>query len=212
MNLPLNNIRREYGQESMEENKPPSRPYSLFAQWLSQALESGESEPTAFVLSTCGKKGRPSSRVVLLKVADESGMVFFTNYQSRKAVEISENPWVSLNFFWPSLERQIRVEGYMQKVSREESHEYFMSRPYESRIAARISPQSQRLDSREALERRFKEESERFPADVPLPDHWGGFRVIPDRFEFWQGGRYRLHDRLLYLREDEDWSTCRLAP
>lgn len=190
-------------------------PIALFDEWLEAAEESGLLLPEACALATATPEGRPSVRMVLLKNADRRGFVFFTNYRSRKAEELDANPQASLCFHWNVLERQVRVEGSAARISEEESDAYFRTRPRGSRIGAWASRQSRRLSHPEVLARRFREMSERFSGeDVPLPEFWGGYRLVPRRIEFWQGRSNRLHDRLVFEREDEGegWSTYRLYP
>lgn len=190
-------------------------PVELFQSWFAAARKSGLFLPEAMTLATATPDGRPSARMVLLKQADSDGFVFFTNYTSRKAGELDANPWASLLFHWPILQRQVRVEGRVERVSREESAAYYHSRPRGSQIGAWASDQSSRVDDRATLERRVKEFEAKFgEGEIPLPDHWGGFRVIPHRIEFWQGRPFRLHDRVIFERtEDGDaWTTHRLYP
>lgn len=190
-------------------------PVELFQSWFAAARKSGLFLPEAMTLATATPDGRPSARMVLLKQADSDGFVFFTNYTSRKAGELDANPWASLLFHWPILQRQVRVEGRVERVSREESAAYYHSRPRGSQIGAWASDQSSRVDDRATLERRVKEFEAKFgEGEIPLPDHWGGFRVIPHRIEFWQGRPFRLHDRVIFERtEDSDaWTTHRLYP
>lgn len=189
-------------------------PLSQFAGWLLEAVESGVPEANAMTLATAGPEGQPSQRMVLLKHFDESGFVFYTNLESRKALEIAGNPRVSLHFAWLPLYRQVVIQGRAEKLSTTESFHYFSSRPRESRLAAWASEQSRPLSSREELERRFERMKERFgEGEIPLPAFWGGFRVRPDSLEFWQGRQHRLHDRFLYRRAAErGWTIERLSP
>lgn len=192
-----------------------TNPFALFDAWFKAATKSGLFLPEAMTLATASPEGKPSARAVLLKQADESGFVFYTNYGSRKAGELESNPHASLLFHWPILQRQVRVEGRVERVSREESSEYYHSRPRGSQIGAWASKQSSELDARATLEGRVKEFEEKFgEGEVPLPDHWGGYRVIPSRIEFWQGRPFRLHDRIIFERPDEgsDWAIHRLYP
>jgi pyridoxamine 5'-phosphate oxidase len=163
-------------------------------------------------LATVGGDGRPDARVVLLKFYGPDGFGFFTNYESKKGRDLAANPYAALHFFWPQLDRQAAIYGSVQKTSHEESEKYFTSRPVDSRIAAWASNQSRIIESRAFLEERFREYKEKFGNDVPLPDFWGGFRVTPERFEFWQGRQNRLHDRLVYSLEDDFWKVKRLSP
>lgn len=192
-------------------------PFALFDAWFAAARKGGLYLPEAMTLATASPEGRPSSRMVLLKQADPDGFVFFTNYTSRKAGELDANPHAALLFHWPILQRQVRVEGRVERVSREESADYYHSRPRGSQIGAWASDQSSQLDARATLERRVKEFEAMYPeGEVPLPDHWGGYRVVPHRMEFWQGRPFRLHDRIIFernLAESGDvWTTHRLYP
>jgi len=188
-------------------------PISLFEKWFESAKKSGLLLPEAMTLATATHDGKPSSRMVLLKSVDNSGFVFYTNYESRKAGEIDSNPHVSLLFHWPILQRQVRVEGVVERVSRQESADYYHSRPRGSQIGAWASKQSSELESRKSLEKRTQEfESQYSEGEIPLPDHWGGYRVIPQRLEFWQGRPFRLHDRIVFERSAEDWTSVRLYP
>jgi pyridoxamine 5'-phosphate oxidase len=190
-------------------------PFRQFQAWYDEALASGVSEQDtiSMTLATATKEGNPDARIVLLKSFDDSGFVFYTNYQSRKARELSESPRACLLFYWASLWRQVRIEGTVEKVSGAESDAYFQSRPVGSKLGAWASNQSEVVSGRETLEARFAELQERFADNVPRPPHWGGYRVKPEAIEFWQGQENRLHDRLRYsLREDGVWAIERLAP
>jgi pyridoxamine 5'-phosphate oxidase len=190
-----------------------SDPLKQFERWFAEARAEGLPAPEAMALATATPDGRPSVRMVLLKDAGEQGFDFFTHYDSRKGGELAANPYAALLFHWQPLGRQIRVEGPVARITTEESESYFVTRPLESRLAAWASPQSRPLESRNDLERRFADAKERFPgAEVPLPPHWGGFRLDPDAYEFWQHGDNRLHDRVRYERSDEVWQRARLAP
>jgi pyridoxamine 5'-phosphate oxidase len=190
-----------------------SNPFELFGVWLAAARESGMIEPTAMTLATATADGAPSARMVLLKGFDERGFVFYTNYESRKAIEISENDRVSLVFYWPVLLRQVTVEGQVQKVSREESAAYFATRSRGSQLGAWASHQSRPLGSREELVACVEEMKERFrDRDVELPPFWGGYRVVPQRIHFWQGRSDRLHDRIMFERDGDGWVGTRLNP
>ncbi|MEI6061860.1 MAG: pyridoxamine 5'-phosphate oxidase, partial [Bacteroidota bacterium] len=203
----------DYQHGAISDDEFPIEPVHWFREWLGEAIESGEPEPTAMVLSTVSSEWRPSARVVLLKSFDEKGFVFFTNYMSRKGVQLGGNHYASLTFFWPLTERQVRIEGVVSKVDTEESDRYFYSRPIESRINAIISPQSAPIASRSQLEEErekllYTEESE----NLTRPAHWGGYCLRADRIEFWQGRPGRLHDRIQYMLEGNIWTITRLAP
>jgi pyridoxamine 5'-phosphate oxidase len=186
-------------------------PFKQFEAWYGEVLNSDIKEPTAVTLVTSSKDGTPSARTVLLKGFDEDGFVFFTNYESRKGKNLIENPVGELLFYWMDLQRQVRISGRVEKTSREESKEYFKTRPIKSRIGAWASKQSSIIPNREHLEKQFAEFEKKFVDDVPLPPHWGGFRLIPEQFEFWQGRESRLHDRICYNKKDGGWEIVRLA-
>lgn len=188
-------------------------PIVQFEDWFRYACDTVSLDPNALTLSTVDSQMRPSSRTVLLKSFDERGFVFFTNYESRKAVDIDENPNVSLLFFWADAARQVKIRGTAEKISAKESLTYFLSRPRGSQIGAWVSAQSSVISSRSLLENKFQEIKQKFKnKDVTLPSFWGGYRVIPDEIEFWQGRRNRLHDRFEYTRSDDGWDVERLAP
>lgn len=192
-----------------------ANPIRQFQKWHDAVRASGVSEQDviSMTLATATNDGRPSTRIVLLKSVDDSGFVFYTNYQSRKGRELAENPQASLLFYWPQVWRQVRIDGPVEKVSATESEQYFQSRPLGSKLGAWASNQSEVVDSRETLEARFAEIEKRFGADVPRPPHWGGYRLKPNAIEFWQGRDNRLHDRLRYrLQEDGNWVIERLGP
>lgn len=208
-------LRLEYTQQTLDEACVDADPIRQFEKWLADAMEAGLKEPTAMALATASPDGVPSCRMVLLKGADASGFQFFSNYESRKGRELSSNPHAALVFYWAGLERQVRITGTVSRISREESKTYFQTRPLRSRLGALASRQSQRLASREELERRMAALESEFQADsqVPMPDDWGGYRLAPHSIEFWQGRRSRLHDRLLYaLGPDGCWTIARLSP
>ena len=203
--------RQDYTLGALEISDLLEDPFVQFKGWLEVAVQSGVIEPNAMTLSSVAANNRPSSRVVLLRGLDARGLTFFTNYQSRKAQELHQTGFASLNFWWAALERQVRVEGTVQKVSSAESDAYFASRPYESQLASAASPQSQ-IISRDALEQKVAALRLEHPREVPRPADWGGFRLEPDMFEFWQGRKARLHDRIRYQLEGGVWIKTRLAP
>jgi pyridoxamine 5'-phosphate oxidase len=209
----LARLRKEYLLRGLSEEELDANPFTQFRRWFQEALDAPLLEPTAMTLATATKDGRPSARMVLLKHVDERGFIFFTNYASRKGEELLENPRAALLFYWDALERQVRVEGEVERTSRELSQEYFASRPFASRIAATISQQSSVIAGRKELEQRFRELAEQYNGkEVPLPPFWGGFRLIPQTFEFWQGRENRLHDRLRYSKQGHAWKIERLSP
>ena len=207
-------MRREYELNRLDDLKLPDDPFMLFVAWLEKASTSGFPDPTAMTLSTVDSEGTPSSRIVLLKKIDQNRLVFFTNYRSRKAREIRNNSKVAAHFFWPELERQIKISGEAQAMEDKDSDHYFSTRPFESKVAAWASPQSEVVPGREFLENEYRKCLETFKAsgDVPRPAHWGGLYITPERMEFWQGGKFRLHDRIEYSLKDKQWSRVRLAP
>jgi len=210
--LDISRLRVEYRLRTLSETDVAADPLAQLRTWLGEAIIAKVNEPNAMTLATATPDGAPSARMVLLKGVDE-GLVFFTNYQSRKAEQLKQNPRAALCLFWPELERQVRVEGIVSRTSDQESEEYFNSRPPEARLGSAASPQSQVIPSREYLEERVVELLEKYPAgNVPRPPHWGGYRLVPNRAEFWQGGPGRVHDRIEYLRENGGWTIRRLAP
>ena len=207
----IKDLRTDYQKSELNVKDLTEEPITLFQQWLSQAINYSN-DANAFVLSTVNSNGVPSSRVLLLRDATEKGFSFFTNYSSRKSQEIEVNPNVCMNFFWPEMERQVRINGSISRLSEQESDDYFNSRPYESRIGAWCSPQSQVIESREVLEIKIQELKKKYPNEVPRPENWGGYTIVPNEIEFWQGRASRLHDRFLYNKEGEHWTINRLAP
>lgn len=207
-------VRREYDLKRMGEENLPEDPLQLFAAWMQKATTAGIPDPTAMTLSTVDKLGTPSSRIVLLKKIDQNRLVFFTNYHSKKAREIRTNPKVAAHFYWSELERQVKISGVAQVLEDADSDRYFSSRPFESKVSAWASPQSEVVPDREFLEGKYHEYLKKFEGtgEVPRPEYWGGFAISPLRIEFWQGGRYRLHDRIEYTLEGKTWSLVRLAP
>ncbi|MCO4845126.1 MAG: pyridoxamine 5'-phosphate oxidase [Sulfurovum sp.] len=211
--LDLQEMRTEYKKETLDESSVPSEPFSLFETWFSQAVEAQIKDPNAMLLATSSDNNIPNIRAVLLKLFDKKGFVFFTNYNSTKAKEIAQNPHVALEFLWLDLERQVRVLGQCEKISTVESMAYFMKRSRGSQIGAWVSNQSDVISSRKMLQMQIEKMKEKFAkGSVPLPDFWGGYRVIPTQIEFWQGRESRLHDRILYTKEQESWTIQRLAP
>ena len=210
--ISLADMRKSYQRAELLEDSAQHHPIRQFEQWLREALEAELPEPNAMTLATVGSDLRPSTRVVLVKGYDDQGLVWYTNYQSRKGQELAGNPYASLQFHWVELERVVRIEGRVSKVSDDESDTYFHSRPLDSRIGAWASPQSQVISSRTQLVTQAASYMAKFGTQPPRPPHWGGYRLTPERWEFWQGGVARLHDRLVYRLQDSQWIKERLAP
>lgn len=211
--MDLSELRKEYATHGIDRAELLACPLAQFKAWFAQAKSAGINEPNAMVASTVDAAGAPTSRTVLLKAADETGFSFFTNYHSRKGDHLARDPRIALVFPWYTLERQIHLSGLVIKTSEEESAAYFARRPYGSQLGALASDQSQAIPDRQHLEVRLAELRAKYPeGQVPKPVNWGGYRVIPDQFEFWQGRLNRLHDRFLYLKKGESWEISRLAP
>lgn len=209
----LQNLRQEYSKNALNEQEVENNPLVQFRNWLNEALDSEVTEPNAMTLSTVDTDNKPHSRIMLLKGVDDDGFTFFTNYASNKGRELEANPYASLCFLWLELERQVRVDGVVQKISEEESEEYFQQRPYNSQLGALASNQSEVVESREYLEKKIKDLENTYPiGKVPKPETWGGYKLIPEVIEFWQGRRSRLHDRILFERVNGDWDIKRLSP
>lgn len=208
----LSALRKEYSKGVLDEKKMPVVPMELFKEWFSEAFAAENREANVMALSTVSPDGKPSSRMVLLKEADEKGFRFFTNYQSRKGAEIAANHFVSLLFWWPVLERQVRIEGKVEKLTETASGGYFTQRPSDSQVSAIISPQSQVIPNRKYLEELVTAFRSTHPEPYSRPAYWGGFVVIPEKIEFWQGRPNRLHDRIIYTKTPGGWEIQRLAP
>ena len=205
-------LRKDYKLAALNEGDVAASPLAQFEKWLNEAITGALPEPNAMTLATVNGEGRPSTRVVLIKGIDEHGPVWFTNYQSRKGRELAANPHAALQFHWVELERVVRLEGRVEKISEADSDAYFASRPLDSRIGAWASPQSEVISSRAVLVARAAEYAAKFLLQPPRPPHWGGYRLVPDRVEFWQGRSSRLHDRILYTQNGGSWQISRLAP
>ncbi len=209
----IQNLRQDYRSASLSENDVDSNPILQFKKWFQDAVNSQLYEPNVMTLATSDRFGKPTARIVLLKGIDEDGFVFYTNYESKKGHDIVENPQAALVFFWPELERQVRIEGMVSKISEEASSEYFHSRPIGSQIGAMASPQSEVISGRELLERKVEQLTTQYAGqEIPRPLHWGGYLVEPTHVEFWQGRPSRLHDRIIYDFVEGSWIINRLAP
>lgn len=212
LNNYLKELRTNYNIDSLDISTVSPNPISQFESWMSFALGQKVHEPNAMNLATVNHKGRPSSRIVLLRGVSMHGFTFYTNYESKKGKDLSKNNFAALNFFWPQLEKQIRIEGKIEKVPAQISDDYFKSRPLESRIGAIASKQSSEIPSRDFLEQTISELNEKFKSEVPRPENWGGYILRPDYFEFWQGRSNRLHDRICYSLNNKEWKISRLSP
>ncbi|SUO93071.1 pyridoxamine 5'-phosphate oxidase [Suttonella ornithocola] len=212
--MDIGSVRKDFqSHRPLKRSDLSDSPWQQFENWFGEAMQAKLEEPNAFVLATVNTDGQSSQRTVLLKFFDTAGFVFYTNYHSRKAQEIAQNQKVSMLFPWYGLQRQVKVEGYAEKVSREQSLKYFLSRPVGSQIGAWASPQSKVIDTRDFLRLQWQKMQNKFRnGEIPLPDFWGGYRIIPMAFEFWQGQPNRLHDRFVYLRDNDNWNIQRLAP
>ncbi len=211
--LNLADLRREYTKNGLLETDVDADPFRQFSVWFEQATNAGIVEPNAMSHATVSPDGQPSIRIVLLKGVDDRGFIFFTNYESRKGKDMDQNPKTSLLFFWGELERQVRIEGDIEKISKDQSRAYFDSRPAGSRIGAWSSNQSEVVASRDFLERRYEENVAKYVGDdIPMPDYWGGYRLVPNMIEFWQGRGSRMHDRIRFRLVDGSWVIDRLSP
>ncbi|MCI1647542.1 MAG: pyridoxamine 5'-phosphate oxidase [Bacteroides sp.] len=214
MEATISDIRQEYKKGKLTESSTNDNPFRQFEEWLDEAIKQKVNEPTAMLVATVSAEGHPSTRTVLLKELENGTFIFFTNYESRKGRQLAGNPYISLSFVWHELERQVHIEGKAEKCPAKVSDNYFSTRPYKSRIGARISPQSQVIGSRVQIMKAFASEALKWMGkEIKRPDNWGGYAVTPTRFEFWQGRESRLHDRIQYtLQPDGSWEKVRLAP
>lgn len=214
MLLDLGDLREDYNKDELSLQDTALEPFTQFENWFASAQQSEVREPNAMTLATIAANGRPKARIVLLKHVDKDGLLFYTNYDSQKGQDLIANPVASLVFFWDALQRQVRIEGTVEKISAEASRVYFQSRPKGSQIGATISPQSQVIPNREVLKEKVRQVEEQYAdqENLPLPNNWGGFRLRPDCFEFWQGRSSRLHDRIRYRLVEGEWHRERLAP
>jgi pyridoxamine 5'-phosphate oxidase len=213
MDIDIANLRRDYRTRRLDHTALDPNPFRQFAHWFAEAMETQVLDPNAMSVASVAADGQPSLRTVLLKYYDTAGFVFYTNLESRKAIEINANPRVALLFYWAELSRQVRITGTASHSSAAENLRYFLSRPRDSQIGAWVSAQSSVISSRSLIENKFMEMRQKFAAgEVPLPSFWGGYRVQPETIEFWQAGEHRLHDRFLYSRSTDGWSIARLAP
>ena len=211
--MDISSIRKDYQLKSLSEEDVAKNPFDQFAKWWDEAIKSEIDEVNAMTLATVDQRNRPSARIVLLKDYNSSGFVFYTNYESNKGTQIENNPYASLVFFWKELERQVRIEGKCERVASSESDAYFKSRPVGSQIGAAASPQSSIISDRSILTDKVEELEKQFPnGNIPRPSNWGGYRIIPETIEFWQGRSSRLHDRIKYLKAGDIWRIVRLAP
>lgn len=209
----INSLRHDFTRQTLDEQDVNADPVLQFEKWFKEAVDAKVNEPNAMGISTVSAAGKPSSRIVLLRNFDKNGFVFYTNYNSRKGAEINENPHAALLFFWPELERQVRIEGILKKQTPDESSRYFNSRPRESKLGAWTSEQSKVIENRTVLDKAYAESEKKYPGEeVPRPSFWGGYVLIPEHLEFWQGRASRLHDRILYSLENKNWKIERLSP